>query len=107
MKNSHADVPMQAPASAEATLIHTAERAVPMAEHAQERQQSSYRAVALCLAVCAAILLCGSVARAQSVAFINPGKSDEVYWVTATQAMQAVAKSLGMSFEVRYAQREH
>ena len=45
-------------------------------------------------------------ARAQSVAFINPGKSDEVYWVTATQAMQAAAASLGMTFEVQYAQRE-
>src|SRR5207244_1584016 len=46
------------------------------------------------------------VARAQSVAFINPGKSDEVYWVTAAQAMQAAARSLGMTFEVQYAQRE-
>jgi hypothetical protein len=53
-----------------------------------------------------AILLCGSVARAQSVAFINPGKSDEIYWMTATQGMQAVARSLGMTFEVQYAQRE-
>ena len=44
--------------------------------------------------------------RAQSVAFINPGKSDEVYWMTATQGMQAVARSLGMTFEVQYAQRE-
>ena len=43
---------------------------------------------------------------AQSVAFINPGKSDEIYWMTATQGMQAVARSLGMTFEVQYAQRE-
>jgi ABC-type sugar transport system substrate-binding protein len=78
-----------------------------MTEEVQERQQSNYRAVTLCLALCAAILLCGSVARAQSVAFINPGKSDEIYWVTATQGMQAVAKSLGMTFEVQYAEREH
>ena len=28
------------------------------------------------------------------------------YWVTATQSMQAAAKSLGMAFEVQYAQRE-
>jgi ABC-type sugar transport system substrate-binding protein len=75
-----------------------------MTENAQERQQSNYRAVALRFALCAAVLLCGSVARAQSVAFIDPGKS---YWVTATQGMQAVAKSLGMTFEVQYAQREH
>jgi ABC-type sugar transport system substrate-binding protein len=78
-----------------------------MTEDAQEREQSNYRAVALRFALCAAVLLCGSVARAQSVAFINPGKSDEIYWVTATQGMQAVAKSLGMTFEVQYAQREH
>ena len=51
-------------------------------------------------------LLGGAVAHAQSVAFINPGKSDEIYWMTATQGMQAVARSLGMTFEVQYAQRE-
>src|SRR5262245_15734333 len=64
------------------------------------------RAVAACVASCLAVLLCGSVGRAQSVAFINPGKSDEVYWVTATQGMQAAARSLGMTFEVRYSERE-
>ena len=77
-----------------------------MTEDAPERQQPNYRAVSLRFALCAAVLLCGSVARAQSVAFINPGKSDEIYWVTATQGMQAVAKSLGIIFEVQYAQRE-
>jgi ABC-type sugar transport system substrate-binding protein len=51
-------------------------------------------------------LLYASGAPAQTVAFINPGKSDEIYWVTATQSMQAAAKSLGMAFEVQYAQRE-
>ena len=69
-------------------------------------QLAGRRAVSLSLALCLAVLLCGSVARAQSVAFINPGKSDEIYWVTATQGMQAAAHSLGMTFEVRYAQRE-
>jgi ABC-type sugar transport system substrate-binding protein len=68
--------------------------------------QVGRRAVGLGLALCLAVVLCGSVARAQSVAFINPGKSDEVYWVTAAQAMQAAARSLGMTFEVQYAQRE-
>jgi ABC-type sugar transport system substrate-binding protein len=51
-------------------------------------------------------LLYASGAPAQTVAFINPGKSDEIYWITATQSMQAAAKSLGMAFEVQYAQRE-
>ncbi|HEX4827273.1 MAG TPA: ABC transporter substrate-binding protein [Xanthobacteraceae bacterium] len=73
---------------------------------AEVPQQANRRAVSLSLALCLAVLLCGSVARAQSVAFINPGKSDEVYWVTAAQGMQAAAHSLGMTFEVRYAQRE-
>lgn len=52
-------------------------------------------------------LLSVQAALAQSVAFINSGKSDEIYWVTVTQAMQAAAHSLGMTFEVQYAQREH
>src|SRR5260370_28408066 len=64
------------------------------------------RFVVSCLAWGSSIRLCSSVARAQSVAFINPGKSDEVYWVRATQGMQAAAKSLGMTFEVQYAQGE-
>jgi ABC-type sugar transport system substrate-binding protein len=59
-----------------------------------------------CLAATLAVLLCAPAAHAQSVAFINPGKSDEIYWMTATQAMQAAARSLGMTFEVQYAQRE-
>lgn len=46
-------------------------------------------------------------AAAQSVAFIDPGKSDEIYWVTAARAMQAAAKSLGMRLEVQYAERDH
>jgi ABC-type sugar transport system substrate-binding protein len=53
-----------------------------------------------------AIVLGAPAVSAQSVAFINPGKSDEIYWVTATQSMQAAAHSLGMTFEVQYAQRE-
>jgi ABC-type sugar transport system substrate-binding protein len=77
-----------------------------MFAEASQPQQVRRRAVSLSLALGLAVMLCGSVARAQSVAFINPGKSDEVYWVTAAQAMQAAARSLGMTFEVRYAQRE-
>ena len=86
-------------------MIRTGEMVAMFAEVPQP-QLAGRRAVSLSLALCLAVLLCGSVARAQSVAFINPGKSDEIYWVTATQAMQAAAHSLGMTFEVRYAQRE-
>src|SRR4030081_1283592 len=83
-----------------------APKARTMSESVSGGQESRRRAVTSGLALCLSILLCGSVARAQSVAFINPGKSDEIYWVTATQGMQAVAHSLGMTFEVQYAQRE-
>ena len=76
-----------------------------MIENPRTRQRSRRQAAAACLASCLLILLCG-IARAQSVAFINPGKSDEIYWVTATQGMQAAARSLGMTFEVQYAERE-
>jgi ABC-type sugar transport system substrate-binding protein len=77
-----------------------------MTEDVRDRDQSNHRTIGACLALWLGMVLCSPVAHAQSVAFINPGKSDEVYWVTATQAMQAAARSLGMSFEVQYAQRE-
>ena len=46
-------------------------------------------------------------ALALSMAFINPGKSDEVYWVTAAHAMESAARDLGVKFEVHYAERQH
>ena len=46
-------------------------------------------------------------APAQSIVFINPGKSTEVYWVTAARAMEAAAANLGMKLETRYAERDH
>ena len=45
------------------------------------------------------------LALAQSVVFINPGKSDEAYWVGASNAMQKASDSLGMQLQVRYAER--
>jgi ABC-type sugar transport system substrate-binding protein len=54
-----------------------------------------------------AFCLAAPNAGAQSVAFINPGKSDEVYWVTAARGMQAAADDLGMKLEVRYTERDH
>ena len=41
------------------------------------------------------------------VAFVNPGRSDEEYWLTATKAMQAASNSLGIALEVQYAERDH
>src|SRR5262249_34983901 len=69
-------------------------------------RQVSRRAVTLSLVLCLPVLLHGSFARGQFVAFINRERPDEIYWVPAAQGMQAAAKSLGMTFEVRYAQRE-
>jgi hypothetical protein len=63
-----------------------------MMENPRPRQRSRRRAAAAWLALCL-IALGGAAARAQSVAFINPGKSDEIYWMTATQGMQAVASA--------------
>src|SRR3954452_815300 len=62
--------------------------------NAEQRERLTGRSVMLCLAVFIAVPLCPNVAHPQSVAFINPGRSDEIYWVTATQAMQAAARSL-------------
>ena len=59
-----------------------------------------------CLTFAAALLACLPAA-AQKVAFINPGKSDEVYWVTAAQGMQAAAEDLGLQLEVRFTERDH
>ncbi len=44
---------------------------------------------------------------AMNVIFINPGRSDEAYWVTAGKAMEAAARKLDMHLEVIYAEREH
>jgi ABC-type sugar transport system substrate-binding protein len=56
---------------------------------------------------CATSLALVQGVAAQSVVFLNPGKSDEVHWVSATQSMQAAAKSLGIALEVQYAERNH
>ncbi|WP_373973856.1 ABC transporter substrate-binding protein [Chitinibacter sp. SCUT-21] len=52
------------------------------------------------------ILLSIASAAAATVAFINPGKHNELYWSTASSAMQDAAKQLGFSLEISYAQRD-
>ncbi len=56
-----------------------------------------------------AVLACGLALPgwALSVAFINPGKVDEAYWLAAAQSMQVSAKSLGIELEVLFAERNH
>lgn len=61
----------------------------------------------LASAMLLAAVLAGTGAAAQTVAFINPGKSDEVYWATAASAMRAAAEDLGMKLEVRFTERDH
>lgn len=55
------------------------------------------------------VLLAGvvlpAISLAQKVVFLNPGKSDEAYWVASANAMQKAADSLGMQLKVQYAQR--
>lgn len=60
------------------------------------------------LGLAVSLFLGGYVApsMAQTVVFINPGKSDEAYWVAAADAMQRAADSLGMQLQVIYAQRD-
>ena len=43
----------------------------------------------------------------QKVFFINPGRSDEAYWVAADKSMQMAATSLNMQLEVRFTERLH
>jgi len=52
------------------------------------------------------LLLSSPQTWALSVTFINPGRSDEAFWLSASQAMQAAAKSLDVQLEVLYAQRQ-
>jgi ABC-type sugar transport system substrate-binding protein len=87
-------------------MIEDAGDAAAWNRRTRDFDRLGHAALAASLVSCLAASLCGSVAHAQSVAFINPGKSNEIYWVTATQAMQAAARSLGMTFEVQYAERE-
>ncbi|MFZ6863597.1 ABC transporter substrate-binding protein [Undibacterium sp. Ji67W] len=42
-----------------------------------------------------------------SVTFLNPGKSDELYWVTASNCMNAAAHSLGIQLTILYSGRDH
>ena len=53
------------------------------------------------------LLACAFACQAQSVIFINPGRSDEAYWRSASNAMLAAAHSLGMQLEIRPTERDH
>lgn len=48
---------------------------------------------------------CGPAAHAESVLFLNPGKTDETFWLSYSKFMQAAAKDLGVDLQILYSQR--
>ncbi|UVE19502.1 ABC transporter substrate-binding protein [Pseudomonas sp. LS44] len=51
--------------------------------------------------------LCSTTwAQSAQVVFLNPGKSNEDFWVLYSRFMQAAANSLGMDLQVLYAERD-
>ncbi|MBK5534883.1 ABC transporter substrate-binding protein [Pseudomonas sp. TH08] len=48
----------------------------------------------------------GSAARAESVLFLNPGSTQEAFWVSYSQFMQAAARDLGIDLKILYSQRQ-
>lgn len=53
-----------------------------------------------------ACLLLVAPAWAVSIVFLNPGKSDEEFWVSVSGFMQAAARDLDLDVEVLYAERD-
>jgi ABC-type sugar transport system substrate-binding protein len=44
--------------------------------------------------------------RAESVLFLNPGSTQEAFWVSYSQFMQAAARDLGIDLQILYSQRQ-
>ncbi|TDF81866.1 ABC transporter substrate-binding protein [Pseudomonas sp. H9] len=59
---------------------------------------------ALCQSLCLSLPLAAS-AQAASVVFLNPGYSNETFWVSYSNFMQAAAKDLGMQLRIKYSER--
>ncbi|WP_166222845.1 ABC transporter substrate-binding protein [Pseudomonas atagonensis] len=47
-----------------------------------------------------------TVARAESVLFLNPGSTQEAFWISYSQFMQAAAHDLGIDLQILYSQRQ-
>lgn len=60
---------------------------------------------ALCQSLCLSLPLAAS-AQAASVVFLNPGYSNETFWVSYSNFMQAAAKDLGMQLRIEYSERQ-
>ncbi|MDP1614056.1 MAG: ABC transporter substrate-binding protein [Sulfuritalea sp.] len=52
------------------------------------------------------LMLVSQAVLAMSVVFLNPGKSDEKFWLSVSQFMAAAGDSLGIELEVLYAERD-
>ncbi|MFJ2325041.1 ABC transporter substrate-binding protein [Pseudomonas sp. NPDC087690] len=48
----------------------------------------------------------GSSARAESVLFLNPGSTEEAFWISYSQFMQSAARNLGIDLQILYSQRQ-
>lgn len=59
---------------------------------------------ALCQGLCLSLPLVAG-AQAASVVFLNPGLSNETFWVDYSRFMQAAATDLGMQLRVQYSER--
>lgn len=63
------------------------------------------RSLLFCLAM---VFSCGLMAADKlNVTFINPGKSDEAYWMMVSSFMKAAAEDLGITLEIVYVERNH
>jgi len=60
---------------------------------------------ALCQGLCLSLLLAALNAQAASVVFLNPGYSNEDFWVGYSRFMQAAATELGMDLRIEYSER--
>lgn len=58
-----------------------------------------------CLLLCCC-LVGSAIANAASVVFLNPGRSDEPFWVSYAQFMQAAAADLDMDLQILFAERD-
>ncbi|PTT93745.1 LacI family transcriptional regulator, partial [Pseudomonas sp. HMWF005] len=50
--------------------------------------------------------LFATAARAESVLFLNPGSTQEAFWLSYSQFMQVAARDLGIELQILYAQRQ-
>lgn len=60
---------------------------------------------ALCQSLCLSLPLALN-AQAASVVFLNPGYSNETFWVSYSNFMQAAAEDLGMQLRIEYSERQ-